>query len=89
MLPTLDLKSQINSLVKLQTVDTEIYSLKSEKEAKPIQIKGLSDSFEQKKQSLADLEKKVLDLQKQIKEQDLEIATKKEATAKLKTQLYS
>jgi len=88
-LTTVDLKHQIDNLVKLQTIDTEIYGLKYEKEAKPEEIKALEAAFEAKKQHLAALEKNLLDLQKQRKEKELELATKEEANKKLQTQLYS
>ena len=84
-----DLKSQINNLVGLQIIDSEIYGLKAEKEAKPEEIKNLEASFEAKKQHLAELEKNLLDLQKQRKDEELELASKEEAGKKLQTQLYS
>jgi predicted nucleic acid-binding Zn-ribbon protein len=88
-LPTIDLKSQIGSLVILQKIDTEIYVLKAEKEAKPQEIKALEESFEQKKHQLAGIEKATLDLQKQRKERELELATKEEGVKKLEAQLFS
>lgn len=88
-MPTVNLKSQIQSLVQLQTIDSEIYALKNEKEAKPQAIKALEASFEEKKQRLASFEKNSLDLQKQKKEKDLELASKEEGIKKLQTQLYS
>ena len=86
---TVDLKAQIISLVKLQELDSEIYTLKNEKEAKPLEIKAIEESFEAKKQNLALLEKNSLDLQKQRKEKELELATNAEAVKKLQSQLYS
>ena len=86
---TVDLKSQIIGLVKLQELDSEIYALKNEKEAKPLEIKVIEESFEAKKQSLASLEKESLELQKQRKEKELELATNAEAVKKLQSQLYS
>lgn len=86
---TVDLKAQISNLIKLQTIDSEIYALEREKEAKPQEIKALEEAFEQKKQSLAALEKNLLDLQKQRKDKELELASKEEETKKLQTQLYS
>ncbi|MDD5505280.1 MAG: C4-type zinc ribbon domain-containing protein [Candidatus Omnitrophica bacterium] len=86
---TIDLKSQIIGLVKLQELDSEIYALKNEKEAKPLEIKAIEESFEAKKQSLAFLEKESLELQKQRKEKELELATNAEAVKKLQSQLYS
>jgi len=88
-LSTIDLKSQINYLSKLQTIDSEIYALRAEKESKPLEIKALEASFEEKKEHLASLEKELLDLQKQRKDKELELASKEEGTKKLQTQLYS
>jgi len=86
---TIDLKAQIASLVILQKIDSEIYALKYEKESKPQEIKILETAFEEKKQHLAALEKNLLDLQKQRKDKELELASKEEGTKKLQTQLYS
>jgi len=85
----IDLKKQINGLVKLQALDSEIYVLRNEKESKPLEFKELEAAFEEKKQNLAALEKKVLDLQKQRKDLELELASKEEATKKLQSQLFS
>jgi len=87
--PAIDLKSQIISLVKLQTVDSEIYALQAEKVRRPLEIKNLEALFEEKKQKLADLEKVSLDLQKQRKERELDLASKDDGLKKLQTQLYS
>ncbi len=86
---TVDLKSQLTGLIKLQTVDTEIYALRSEKESQPEQIKAMEAAFEEKKQHMATLEKNLLDLQKQRKDRELELGSKEEAAKKLQTQLYS
>jgi len=87
-LPTVDLKSQLGSLIKLQTVDSEAYSLRAEKAIKPEEIKAAEAVFEAKKASLAELDKKLLELQKQRKEKELELGSKEEATKKLQGQLY-
>ncbi len=86
---TVNLKQQLASLLKLQIIDTEIFALKAEKAAKPQEIKVLTDAFEEKKQCLADIEKKSLDIQKQKKDKELELGTKDEAAKKLQTQLFS
>ena len=83
-----DLKSQIRSLINLQKIDSEIYVLKYEKESKPERIKALDAAFEEKKQRLENLDKNFLDLQKQKKDKELELASKEEAAKKLETQLY-
>lgn len=86
---TVDLKTEILGLVKLQTVDSEIYALKHELEIKPLEIKALQEQFEAKKQHLNELEKSYLDLQKQRKDREGELAVKEEATKKLQSQLFS
>lgn len=88
-MPKVDLKTQTINLNKLQTLDSEIYALRYEKESKPQEIKILEASFEEKKQHLANLEKTFLDLQKQRNEKELELASKEEGMKKLRTQLYS
>jgi len=88
-LAIVDLKKQILGLVKLQELDSEIYALINEKAAKPQEIEWLLASFEAKKQGLAELEKKSLEIQKQRKEKELELATNAEAVKKLQGQLYS
>ena len=84
-----DLKLQLGSLVKLQTIDSEIYGLRYEKSAKPEEIKLAEAAFEAKKANMAELEAKLLDLQKQRKDKEGELASKEEATKKLQGQLYS
>ena len=88
-MPAIDLKSQIIGLVKLQTVDSEIYALQAEKVRRPLEIKNLEVLFEEKKQKLADLEKASLDLQKQRNDGELDLASKDEGIKKLERQLYS
>ncbi|MDD5196588.1 MAG: C4-type zinc ribbon domain-containing protein [Candidatus Omnitrophota bacterium] len=87
-MPTLNLRSQLSSLIKLQTVDSEIYALCSEKSTKPDEIKAIELSFETKKANLAELEKKLLELQKERKDKELELGSKEEAAKKLQGQLY-
>ncbi len=84
-----DLKSQIIGLVKLQELDTQIYVLKNEKESKPAEINAIKASFEAKKQNLSVLENAFLDIQKQRKEKELELAANAETVKKLQGQLYS
>ncbi len=84
-----NLKLQLGNLVKLQAVDSEIYSLRTEKSAKPEEIKAIEAAFEAKKTHLAELDKKSLDLQKQRKDKELELVSKDEGIKKLQGQLYS
>jgi uncharacterized protein len=82
------LKEQLTQLIQLQTIDSEIYILKKEKESKPQELKAIDAAFEEKKQSLAKLEKASLDAQKQKKDAELELSTKEESIKKLQTQLF-
>jgi len=84
-----ELKSQINNLIKLQTIDTKIYDLKEEKEAKPQEIEVLRVAFEEKKEHLASLEKNAQELQVKRKTNEVEMASKEENVKKLQSQLYS
>lgn len=88
-MPEINLKSQLANLVKLQTVDSEIYSLAAEKSTKPEEIKIMETAFEAKKSHLVELDKQSLDLQKQRKDKELELSAKDEAIKKLQSQLYS
>jgi len=88
-LPTTDLKAQIGSLVNLQVVDSEIYTLKAEKDSKPQEILALESSFEEKKRHLAELEKAAIDLQKKRKDKELELGAKEDEAKKLQGQLSS
>ncbi len=83
-----DLKEQINWLIKLQAIDTQIYSLQREKQGIPLKLKEQEETFARKKESLAQLEKRGLDLQKQRKAKELELATKEGESHKMQTQLY-
>ncbi|MDD5246585.1 MAG: C4-type zinc ribbon domain-containing protein [Candidatus Omnitrophica bacterium] len=85
---TVDLKTQITTLAKLQTVDSEIYALKKEKSAQPDLLKSLDAAFEEKKSGVASAEKLLLDLQKEKKEREVELGSKEESGKKLQTQLY-
>jgi len=88
-MPAVDLKSQIFNLVELQKIDSEIYALNNQKALKPQVVKELEAAFEEKKKHLSELEKLSLDLQKQRKDRELELASKEENVKKLQTQLYT
>jgi len=83
-----DLKKQISYLVQLQAVDIQIYRFKQEKQNMPLKLRELEETFASKKESLTQLEKKGLDLQKQRKEKELELASKEEDARKMQVQLY-
>lgn len=82
------LKAQLENLLQLQAVDTQIYRLNEEKKALPAQVEALRLQFEEKKKSVAAAEKSHLDAQKEKKDRELELAAKEENTRKLQGQLY-
>ncbi len=84
----INLKAQLTNLVHLQEVDSQIYALNQEKQAKPQEIKAIEEQFEAKKQNLAALEKSSLDLQKQKNDWEGELAAKEESAKKLQGQLF-
>ena len=84
-----NLKSQMVSLVSLQELDSEIYALKNELANKPLELEAIQKAFEVKKQNLAALEQKSLDLRKSRKERELELGSNEESIKKLQGQLYS
>jgi predicted nucleic acid-binding Zn-ribbon protein len=83
-----ELKKQINWLVQLQAVDTQIYRLQQEKKSAPLKIEELEEAFARKKENLANLEKKSQELLRQRKDKELDCAAKEEEARKLQTQLY-
>ena len=48
-MPTVELKSQIQFLISLQTVDSEIYSLDKQRQAMPEEIKAIDAAFQEKR----------------------------------------
>ncbi len=87
-MPDVDLKEQIRQLISLQGIDSQIYSLRREKENIPLKLKELEEDFVKKKENLVQLEKREQELQRQRKEQELELASKEEEARKMQTQLY-
>jgi len=83
-----DLKTQLQHLLELQQVDIQIYGFRRIKEEKPAKIAELEAAFEVKRGVLSGLEKTVLDLQKQKKDKEGELAAKEESILKLQGQLY-
>jgi hypothetical protein len=88
-LPTVNLKSQLNILLQLQSIDSQIYGLNDQKNTLPKEVEVLRAAFEEKKKRLADLEKVSLELQKGKKDAEMELASKEEGVKKLQGQLYS
>jgi hypothetical protein len=87
-LSQVNLKEEIKKLIQLQAIDTRIYALIEEKEAKPKQIQALEQEFEVKKEKVLSLEKRLQGLQREKKEQELNLSSKEEGIKKSQSQLY-
>jgi len=82
------LKTQLDNLLQIQEIDSQIYALTDEKKVKPTQVEILRLAFEEKKKKLVLVEKVYLDAQKEKKDREMELAAKEENTKKLQGQLY-
>jgi uncharacterized protein len=82
------LKAQLENLLQLQAIDSQIYELNDKKRTKPAEVEKLRVAFEDKKKNLALLDKAYLDAQKEKKDRELELGAKEESTKKLQGQLY-
>lgn len=85
----MNLKEEIQKLVQLQEVDSQIYSFKSKKNTEiPEQLNKLKNDFEQKKKNFDLFTDKVKQLQLKKKEKELDLATKEENVKKAQGQLF-
>ena len=83
------LKEEINKLVKLQKIDSQVYVLTQKMEAeKPARLDEIKYDFNNKKQQLTEFEEKVKRLQLEKKDKELDLASKEEGVQKAQGQLY-
>lgn len=88
MVEKIDIGQQLEWLIQLQEIDSQIYRLNAEKEAKPEEIKQLKDSLSQKQSALKETESGLKSLQLKRKEKEIELGTKEAEVKKLQVQLY-
>jgi predicted nucleic acid-binding Zn-ribbon protein len=85
----MNLKQEICKLAKLQEIDSKIYQLTQQKDVeKPALLQELRNAFIAKKNSLAEVEERVKNLQLTKKDKELELASKEEGVQKAQGQLY-
>lgn len=85
----MNFKDEIEKLVQLQQLDSQIYELTQQKDVeKPAVIKQLSDQFNQTKSSLLKFEEALKAEQLQRKNIELDLKSKEEAVQKSQAQLY-
>lgn len=82
------MRDQMKHLYGLQTIDAEIYRLRTELEEKPKLVEELRNKFEEKKANLSALEEKSKHIQVKRKDKENELGSKEEAIKKAQTQLY-
>ncbi len=82
------IQGQMDTLIKLQEIDAEIFKFKDEKAAKPLQKQALKEAFEQKKQALKVKQDELKSLQLARKEREIDMETREKEIKKYQTQLY-
>jgi len=82
------IKEQTDILVKLQEIDSKIFSLKVQRTQKPAHLKVVIDEFEEKKREAAKTEEGLKAIQIKQKEKELDLKTKEDAIKKFQSQLY-
>jgi len=88
MTEELNISTQLDQLIRLQDIDSEIFRIESEKAQKPTYIQELKDVLQTKKTGIEEAENNLKALQVKHKEKELELAGKEEEIKKLQTQLY-
>jgi len=84
-----NIKEEIDKLIKLQKIDTQLFNLKREKDEKPKFLDKLSNEFEEKKQILKEFEERSKALVLKRKDKEGELNTKEESIKQLKAKQFS
>jgi len=86
-LQQINLKQEIEKLIKLQDFDKQLYDLNKEKSGKPRILEDLKNEFEQKKQILNEFEEKSKALLLKRKDKEGQLGTKEEKIKELESKL--
>ncbi|MBN2097426.1 MAG: hypothetical protein JW714_02980 [Candidatus Omnitrophica bacterium] len=81
------MQEQINSLAKIQEIDSGIYKLREQAQAKPAEKLVLEENFAQSKQGLKAKEETLKSLQLKRKEREIDLETKEKEIKKYQAQL--
>lgn len=84
----IDVAAQLDVLIKLQGIDSQIYRLKDEKQKKPQELEHLKTGFQNKASAIKQAEAKSTALQLKKKEKEGTLQAKEENIKKLQGQLY-
>lgn len=85
----INIKEEVNKLIKLQELDTQLYNLNKEKDEKPKILEELQSEYEQKKQILNEFEEKSKALLLKRKDKEGQLGIKEEKIKELQNKLYS
>jgi predicted nucleic acid-binding Zn-ribbon protein len=85
----MEIREQINLLIKLQKLDSQIFGLEKRRREGPIRIQKLDDAFKKRSEILKAGEDELKALQVKQKGKENDLASKEEQMKKCQTQLYS
>ncbi|MDD5291974.1 MAG: C4-type zinc ribbon domain-containing protein [Candidatus Omnitrophica bacterium] len=84
-----NIQTEVRKLVKLQEIDTQLYSLNREKNEKPKILEAIQNELEQKKQVLKEYEERNKALLLKRKDREGQLAVKEESIKSLQSKLYT
>lgn len=87
-MPTVDIGEQLKALIELQAVDQQLYDLRRQRQAKPVQIEQLKAAQLAERQRVKAAEEQAKTLQVTRAHMEGDLAAKEGAVKKLQMQLY-
>jgi len=88
MADQVNISQELDRLMQLQAIDSQLYKMNAEKEAKPAEIQQMKDALAHKQSDLKDAEAVLKSLQVKRKEKELDLESKEEEIKKFQKQLY-
>ena len=83
-----NVEEELVHLIKLQALDSRLYSLRRERQSKPKLIQDLEVRRNEEQAAVKALEEKIKASQVKRKQRELDLSTKEDGIKKLQTQLY-
>ena len=83
-----NVEEQIVHLIKLQALDSQLYRMRRDRQAKPKLIQDLEVRRNEEQVAVKAIEEKIKASQVKRKQRELDLSTKEEGIKKLQTQLY-
>ncbi|MFH1753982.1 MAG: C4-type zinc ribbon domain-containing protein [Candidatus Omnitrophota bacterium] len=85
----MDITEQINLLIALQKIDTQIFDLERRKREGPLKIQKLDEAFKERSEILKAAQENLKTLQVGLKDKENDLASKEEMIKKCQGQLYA